>query len=96
MKTNLYALVNKVDGGSVNAVSMAANDGILVRDNLPSLKRIFPFVVDDMEYVFLGMIEDGAYFTQCESRVVDWNAYKFPENNVEPLTLEQQAKLRNQ
>lgn len=96
MKTNLYALVNKVDGGSVNAVSMAANDGILIRDNLPSLKRIFPFVVDDMEYVFLGTVEDGASFTPCEKRVVDWNAYKFPENDVAPLTPEQQAKLRNQ
>lgn len=96
MKTNLYALVNKVDGGSVNAVSMAANDGILIRDNLPSLKRIFPFVVDDMEYVLCGVLEDGARFTLCEPRVVDWNAYKFPENNVEPLTPEQQAKLRNQ
>lgn len=96
MITNLYALVNKVDGGSVNAVSMAANDGILIRDNLPSLKRIFPFVVDDMEYVFLGTVEDGAHFTQCKMRVVDWHAYKFPENSVEPLTPEQQAKLRNQ
>lgn len=96
MKTNLYALVNKVDGGSVVSVSLAANDGICVRDNLPALKRLFPYVLDDMEFVQIGEISDGAVCTFVKPRSVEWESYKFPENPVVPLTSEQKSALNKQ
>lgn len=96
MKANLYCLVNVVDGGSVNAVSMASNDGLLVRDNLPGLKRVFPYILDDMEFRCVGTVEDGGKVIPCEPRPVKWDSYKFPETQVKPMTPEEQENLRKQ
>lgn len=96
MKSKLYALVNCVDGGSVVSVSLASNDGICIRDNLPALKRLFPYVLEDMKFFEVGEVSDGGSVVSCEPREVSWDSYKFPENQVTPLTEEQKNQLRKQ
>lgn len=96
MKTKVYALVNNVDGGIVSSVSLASNDGICVRDNLPALKRLFPYVLDDMQFFEVGEISDGGVLVACSPRAVSWDSYKFPENPVTPLTEDQKRLLSSQ
>lgn len=95
-KQNLYALVNKVNGGSIESVALAANDGILIRDNLPILKRAMPYVLDDMEFQCIGYFDDEVLTVHDVPKPVKWDSYKFPENEVKPLSPEEQAQLRKQ
>lgn len=97
MKNKLFSLVNRTEGNSVDGVFLAANGGLAIRDNLPSLKRILPYVLDDCFIREEGYFDaDGKFVPNSETPEIPWDAYKFPENPVSPLTDEQKNSLVKQ
>lgn len=96
MRNKLFSLVNVTGNQSVEGVFLAANGGLAIRDNLPSLKRVLPYVMDDCIIREEGFFNDAGEFVQTTPTVIPWDAYKFPESPVTPLSDEQKSALIKQ
>lgn len=81
MTKNVYAAYDKV-ANSVLCVFSSQNDGMAIRENVVALSKVIP--LGDIELRCVGSVDDESALLHSDSnyRIVDWNAYKFPESPI--------------
>lgn len=88
---NVYAAYDKV-ASSVLCVFSSQNDGMAIRENVVALSKVIP--IGDLELRCVGSIDDESSLLHSNAnyRVVDWNAYKFPESPMKPVEKKEVVK----
>lgn len=72
----------------IRGVTIAENDGLVVRENARALAQVYP--LGDIKIKVLADLDEetGAItrkYDLDEQQVVDWNSYKFPESPIKKV-----------
>lgn len=87
---NLYCVRDKVADNVICSFS-CPNDGLAVRENLPSLSKVAP--LGDLELNRIGQLDEKTLeVSAVPVTVVAWDSYKFPESPLKPISVAQQSK----
>lgn len=88
---NVYSIYDKV-GEKIIGIFASPTDGLAIRENARAIGRIMP--LGDAELRCIGTVNsDGSQIVPTESRVVDWDSYKFPESPLAPLSPQDSKQL---
>lgn len=79
-KINVYALRDVV-ADDVKTIFYMKTDGLAVRSILPVYAPKFP--INDLRLYHIGFFDmDKMELKNCSPRIVSWDSYKFPQEQV--------------
>ncbi|QCS37133.1 hypothetical protein [Tortoise microvirus 58] len=70
----------------IHGLTCAPNVALAIRDISPTLKRVAPHFLDDMELREIGYFDSDLEFHPTPAVVHSWDEYKDPEQPVTPLS----------
>lgn len=88
----VYTVFDKVAGKSL-ATFMAPNDGLAIRENVPSLSRVIPLGDAELRCIADIDTDKSVLIPYSEYSIVEWDSYKFPENPIAPLNKDSKVKM---